>query len=293
METNQVSWQCKDKNKEERANVQLQLTANQSKGSSTKNDDMQVLNDCSQRQTEKIIIGAKASNSTNSLSSSVHSTTPTPTHPAPSSRTHGFASTSKSVDDHASKLNAMNSSSEKDLTKFSEQEMKPQANEVGRETIASNYYTDTCASTLNDSRNSSTPPDKTKSKSDEVVHETSQPSAHENASSPNNDSSMSSTSTDLLYRAMHNDRSLNDSSSSSSAWTDQLISSSDKSQSKGQDSRQNKRKRKRTIVHPTAQDLSVSSLGSSVNSSSAAAVLAARAQHDSSSPSTGSGNGSS
>ncbi len=148
---------------------------------------------------------------------------------------------------------------------------------------------------LNDSRSSSTYLAQNKSEIEKVTEKSSESHPQRSASSPTNDSS--SSSTDLLYQALHN-RAINDSSSSSSAdaetETDELLSSQDdeakalrnKIENSTQIIRKRKRKRKHQ-AHPTAQDQSVSSLNS--NSSSLSAVTTqAPYLYDSSSSSTGS-----
>ena len=144
---------------------------------------------------------------------------------------------------------------------------------------------------FNDSRSSSTYLAQNKSEIGKVTEKSSESHPQRSASSPTNDSS--SSSTDLLYQALHN-RALNDSSSSSSAdaETDELLSSQDDEakalRNKIQNSTQIIRKRKRKQqAHPTAQDQSVSSLNSNLSSLSAATTQALYL-YDSSSSSTGS-----
>ncbi len=167
-----------------------------------------------------------------------------------------------------------------------EREMDKASEKQGK----SDYTTDTCASSLKDSSQSSISLAKTKSKSNSRKPTNKSTGSHPyqtSVSSPNNYSSSSSNSTELLYRALKNDRALNDFSSSSTETDQQLTSSQDdkKPRSNSQDSTtQNEPNRKRKILHPTAQDSSVSSLG---NDSCSSFAGLGHAEYDSSSSSTG------
>jgi len=173
----------------------------------------------------------------------------------------------------------------KALKDGSEHEMEFRSNEKRREMgvarLRSDCTTEASMSSLNDDSRSSISSAQTKSKSGKPTNKTSGSHPKQTSVTPPNNYS-SSSSTDLLYRALNNDRAINDSGSSSSE-TDHLTSSQHekKPRSKCQNSTQpNEPNRKRKIIHPTAQDSSVSSL----NTSSSAGL--ARALYDSSSSSS-------
>ena len=295
---------------------------------SSSNDDR-----CSQRcsQHQAGNISDTASSDSNPLACQA-ATRDTVTHTRTEASAHGYMLASADVHstDHQASLPLMRGNGDDNTAalekkkkpmgeEFEHDEMTYRSNEKRREmgVVTSDCATETSVGSLNDSRSSSTSLTRSKSKSRKVADKSTGSHLHRTSESSPTNYSSSSSSTDLLYRALHNDRSINDSSSSSSAdaETDQLTSSQrdveaetdlgssssadakaetnrrtssqkDKAtHSKSQNLTQIRRKRKRH-VHPTAQDQSVSSLNS--NSSSSSAVLA-HALYDSSSSSTDSG----
>eukprot|EP00984_Skeletonema_dohrnii_P036148 scaffold36779_cov155-Skeletonema_dohrnii-CCMP3373.AAC.1 len=285
---------------------------------SSSNDDR-----CSQRCSQHQVgnISDTASSDSNPLTCQASTTRDTVTHTRTEVSAHGYMLASANVHstDHQASLPLMrgdgddNTEKEKPMGEELKHEMKYRSNEKRREmgVVTSDCATETSVGS------SSTSLTRSKSKSRKVADKSTGSHLHRTSESSPTNYSASSSSTDLLYRALHNDRSINDSSSSSSAdaetnkltssqrdvetetdlgssspadakaETDRSISSQkDKAtQSKSQNLTQIRRKRKRH-VHPTAQDQSVSSLNS--NSSSSSAVLA-HALYDSSSSSTDSG----
>ena len=195
-------------------------------------------------------------------------------------------STYKSTKVQPSHVTARKSATKIEMKQHPIQESKHNAKELRTKAKQSDCAEDSVSSIRHNKRNFAS---YTNFECDEVTNELTGSSLHEtDAASRSNDSSMSST--DLLYRAMHNNRSLYDSVSSSSIETlKQPIFSQDSrmmipsKEGRNKSLVQSSRKRKRN-VQITAQDQSVSSLNSS-SSSSSELLLANTQCYDSSSSS--------